>query len=88
MPEFTRQSLHGAIQAVRSARDVLATTADQLRTHNVSRLALRCDELAAVEDRLLAELLAEDAKLRYKAGALPEAGAGPAAEPAGGVAGN
>jgi hypothetical protein len=37
---------------------------------------LQLDELAANEDRFLALLLQEDAKLTYKAGHLPDAGKG------------
>lgn len=88
MPEFSRQSLREAIDAVRGARDATARTAESLRDHNVSRLALVLDSMAAEFDRDLAQLLNEDARLAYRAGALPEAGAGPAAGPAGGVAGN
>jgi hypothetical protein len=76
MPEFTRQSLKSAIDAVRSARDALARTATECSEHGASRLALTLDELAANEDRFLALLLKEDAKLQYKAGALPDAPAG------------
>lgn len=80
MPEFTRQSLKESIDAVRGARDALARTAESLRGHNVLRLAIELDELAANQDRFLAVLLREDAKLQYRAGALPEA---PAERPAG-----
>jgi len=68
--EFTRQSLKGAIDAVRAARDALARTAGECSSHGASRLAIRLDELAANEDRFLALLLQEDAKLSYKAGAI------------------
>lgn len=76
MPEFTRQSLKSAIDAVRAARDALARTAEECSSHGASRLALQLDELAANEDRFLALLLQEDAKLSFKAGAIPDAGAG------------
>ena len=76
MPEFTRQSLKAAIDAVRAARDALARTAAECSSHGASRLALQLDELAANEDRFLALLLQEDAKLTYKAGHLPDAGKG------------
>ena len=76
MPEFSRQSLREAIDAVRGARDATARTAESLRAHNVSRLALVLDTMAAEYDRDLAQLLNEDARLQYRAGALPEAGAG------------
>lgn len=71
MAEFTRQSLKTAIDAVRGARDALARTAEECSTHGASRLGIQLDELAANEDRFLAVLLREDAKLAYRAGALP-----------------
>ena len=87
MPEYSRQSLKQAIDAVRHARDELARTAEALNEHGASRLGALCELRAAEQDRILAELLREDAKLQYKASALPEAGAGPAGERRGGVAG-
>jgi hypothetical protein len=80
MPEFTRQSLKSAIDAVRGARDALARTAAECSEHGASRLALQLDELAANEDRFLALLLREDSLLQYRASAIPEA---PAEPPAG-----
>jgi len=80
MPEFTRQSLKEAIDAVRGARDALARAAQKCSEHGASRLALQLDELAANEDRFLALLLREDSLLQYRAGAIPEA---PAEPPAG-----
>lgn len=70
MPEFQRQSLRAAIDASRSARDTFARTAGQLRESGAIRLADALDGAAAVEDKFLAQLLAEDSKLQYRAGAI------------------
>lgn len=80
MPEFSRQSLKQAIDAVRAARDACARSAADMNEHGASRLGSDLDTIAAELDRKLAALLREDAKLQYRAGALPEA---PAERPAG-----
>lgn len=76
MAEFSRQSLAGSIDAVRAARDSLARSAAALREHNAIGLADTLDDLAAAQDRDLAVLLREDAKLTQKAGLLPGATSG------------
>ena len=80
MPEFSRQSLKEAIDAVRAARDACARNAEAMRGHGASRLGTVLDSMAAEYDRDLAQLLKEDGLLTYRAGHItpPAPGESPA----------
>lgn len=69
----TRVSLAHSIELVRSARDELAHRGQQASELGATSLSDVLDAAAAAQDRLLAELLRQDARLQYKAEALPGA---------------
>lgn len=61
--ELQRQQLAAAITALRASRDSAARAASALRDHGAFTLADTLDVLAADQDKQLAGLLEEDAKL-------------------------
>lgn len=67
----SRISLAKSIESVRAARDELAHRAEEASELGASGLSDVLAAAAAGQDRLLAELLRQDAKLQYKAEHLP-----------------
>lgn len=69
----SRISLAQSISLVRSCRDELAQRGKEASELGATSLSDVLDSAAAAQDRLLAELLRQDARLQYKAEALPGA---------------